>query len=514
MSETVPLDEMALFSRALRSPSFWQRRAATRVLANRPSVPDVLPALVGALGDADAAVRRRAVLLLTTLPIPQGEVLPLLSSMRLDPEWPVRRAAILALQKLGESACPEAPALIAFLADPVAGVREATAEVVRDLAIFLATPERSQVAVLLRQMLKDPDERLREAALQTLARIEDDPVSLVEVFCSVLSDEATTVRHLAVRALGESGPAATRAVPVLQCRLQDMDHSIRIATVEALGQIGDAGVIEDIVPFLGEVGELREAAVKALALLALRIPSVEPRLLVLHQQGPASLRSGAGCALARAGSPVGLDALRQTLRGKNPSARRRAVRALGWFAGDVKEVLPGLETALRDSHGRMRKAAAEALGHLGPGAVGALPGLLRRLYDQEPRVRAACGAALTAIASGLPDYLRVWLFRLTRPSGNPGRNLREVLNSADLPEVIRGPFLATCLRRAAWHAGHAGEEVPVSDGITSAWEAARSAARLAGRKRTGASEQRAARTAEYAWLLAHLWAQLASASPG
>jgi hypothetical protein len=244
------------------------------------------------------------------------------------------------------------------------------------------------------------------------------------------------------------------------------------------------------------------AAAGVLGRLGRRVPQVEAGLLAALAEGPGRRRLAASGALAALGSAAGRAALAALLRHRRPRLRRQAAVCLGAFGGQAAAVLPDLLRTLADSHARVRRAAVETLAAWGAQATPALPLLVRRRADRAPRVRAAAEEALARLRPHLPGPARGWLRVLAAPGKSPGRNLRRLLARPDLPEGVRREFVAACLRRERWHAGHGAAAEASGPPPASAWEAARRAAGAAAR--AGGS-----RASEYAWLGACLWSLLA-----
>jgi HEAT repeat protein len=91
------------WAEALRAPDVALRKKAAFTLGNiGPTDPAVLPALMGALKDADAGVRREVILALVKCGPAAREAVPALEQMRQnDRDAQVRDYAGRALEKLG-----------------------------------------------------------------------------------------------------------------------------------------------------------------------------------------------------------------------------------------------------------------------------------------------------------------------------------------------------------------------------------------------------------------------------
>ncbi len=81
---------------------------------------------------------------------------------------------------------------------------------------FLDTKARSAVPALVR-ILQDPkrDAELRGYAALTLGRIADGDAQAVSALTAGLQDSVPSVRNIAISALGQCGPSARAAIPIL-----------------------------------------------------------------------------------------------------------------------------------------------------------------------------------------------------------------------------------------------------------------------------------------------------------
>ena len=148
-----------------------------------------------------------------------------------------------------------------------------------DAFFALTGPEKEAVGVL-GEMLGSEHSPVRAVAVQGLAEIAPDAVSLVGPIGHALLDKNLNTRYYAAQALKRMGPAAAPAVPDLigaldthPSREPDLEgppryyKDARSVTAEALGAIGPAA--RDALPRLREVAakdeepEVRAAAADA-----------------------------------------------------------------------------------------------------------------------------------------------------------------------------------------------------------------------------------------------------------
>jgi hypothetical protein len=90
----------------------------------------------------------------------------------------------------------------------------------------------------LNRAVADPDQRVREAALSSLAKIGAPDADGLPTITRTLEDPESRVRGLAGLALKSMGPAAAPAVPQLIKALNDPELPVRLAAAGALGAIG------------------------------------------------------------------------------------------------------------------------------------------------------------------------------------------------------------------------------------------------------------------------------------
>ncbi len=354
-------------------------------------------ALVAAIGDRDAEVRKAAVRSLgrlcdRTVPaagaVGARHAVPLLecgeATVRMlaeacgDADEGVRVAAAAALGAYGaRGTCVETvlAALMTGLGDGAAQVRQAAAEAG-------ARCSGAGRAGLLLAALKDREERVRRAAAGPLKEVAADTPEVMDTLTARLSDADALARALAAWSLGELGEGSGRpdaragAVVVseeafgLLLRLLD-DPEMRGSAISALGRIGDRRAFEPLLCALGD----RERSVRQLA---------------------------AG-ALGAMGDGRATAALVATLRDEDYIVRGAAAEALGSIAAGgegAAACLRPLGEALADPEGWVRQAAAVALGRIGDPV--ALPDLVTALQQGGPYERAAVIEALGEIGAGRP----------------------------------------------------------------------------------------------------------------
>lgn len=260
---------------------------------DRPEAdPKIVAALVTALEDPSADVRRQAASTLAALRSPQA--LDALIASTTDADKDVREFAVHAISRHRSDAVTQA--LVRALKDNDAAVRRAAMHgvaklrdpkyvdvfvdayksgdpEVRKLAVHTLSGFRDARAVpALVTALKDADAEVRQAAIHGVARLRDP--QYVDVLTAALKDADPEVRQGA--AYGLAGMRDARAVPGLILALQDSNAEVRQHAAHALGQIGDARAVDPLVAALKDTeDEVREMAVRALGQIGRRAGAKE-----------------------------------------------------------------------------------------------------------------------------------------------------------------------------------------------------------------------------------------------
>ena len=279
-------------------------------------VGNALKLLVTVLDDADARVRDPAVRALSALGPAAVSALPGLVDALEDPMPAVRAAAAEAIGGMGDGARPAVPALVRRLASDdetgvtaaLLGASERLGEIAASAVPAVASwvdrgePEIQEraIAALSKIGRGDADARdsleraaceasneLRIAAGKALAKVVDDPETIVPVISAWLSDRDSTMRRSAMEILGDLGPAASAAAPRLMPLLEERyervlafqtlkrieprspdvlrealehDHRfVRVFACEAIARLGADGVklLDDLRRVRDEDGDVR-----------------------------------------------------------------------------------------------------------------------------------------------------------------------------------------------------------------------------------------------------------------
>ena len=219
-------DPLPALVRALRNHSPADRLRAAKDLGRLGWLArEALPALIGALHDADAKVRESAA---QAIGLMGPEALPALVGMLTHEDKYVRRHAVWAMGKLGR----------------------------------LARPALANLC----QALKDADPRTASGAAQALGAMGADGADAVPALAEAMRGTNIVLCRLASKALSQIGPPA---LATLIAHLQHADPFVRGESALAIGWMGAAA--RSAVPFLARVVRGSEAA-----LVRTPAPSITP----------------------------------------------------------------------------------------------------------------------------------------------------------------------------------------------------------------------------------------------
>ncbi len=293
--------------------------AALRGLAGARQM-QALPVLLSVLADDDAPHALRAVAAQATERIPGTAATSTLTAV-LDFLSPVGQ--VLLIDVLARRGDPTAqPALLKMLDSPDTTVRVATLNA-------LATTGQREAVVRLTQIAADAPGDEQEAARRALARMRGPRID--HTLLAQLPDSQPVVRVELVRAL-----AARRchdAVPMLLEQVRDEDARVRIAALEALGQLADQSTAPALVGLLlaAEAGRVRQAAEDAVVATCLRSSDPDRRtapLLAAWEEAEPDARVTLVSVLGRIAGPAALDTIRGAHASGDDKLVNAAVRAL------------------------------------------------------------------------------------------------------------------------------------------------------------------------------------------
>ncbi|HZF55731.1 MAG TPA: HEAT repeat domain-containing protein [Polyangiaceae bacterium] len=182
---------------ALLAGDAEQRRQATSHLAEL-ELPEALPLLLRALGDADWRVRKEATIAARSFVPDRALINALITALGQGDNVGLRNAAVEVLAIAGHAAAPA-----------IADAMSALDEVGRKLAVEALGRSRDEAALgPLEAALFDPDDNVRQAAVEAIATVgavAGEPAHKILIRC--LSDEDRFIRLTALEGLSSLGVA-------------------------------------------------------------------------------------------------------------------------------------------------------------------------------------------------------------------------------------------------------------------------------------------------------------------
>jgi len=258
---------------------------------------------------------------------------------------------------------------------------------------------RDKIVAIYLQCLSAKDEKVRDAAAESLGQLGQASEEVIAALLKALLDEQWLVQSAAAESLGKLGQASEEVIAALLKALLYEDEYVRGAAADSLGQLGQAS--EEVIAallkaLLYEQWNVRGTAAAKLGKLGQASEEVIAALLkaLLYEQW--NVRGTAAESLGKLGqaSEEVIAALLKALLDKAEDVRRAAADSLGQLGQASEEVIAALLKALLDKDEYVRSAAAASLGKLGQASEEVIAALLKALLDKDEYVRGAAAASL------------------------------------------------------------------------------------------------------------------------
>jgi len=224
---------------------------------------------------------------------------------------------------------------------------------------------------ILENILRDPDEGVRQKAAESLSRIE--AMVNFDTYVSMLDSDDRAARIQAIYLLGEL--ATEEAVKLLQSQMGDPYDDVRAAVIQALGDSANSYRVREIrekavdivLVGLGDLNlSIRASAADALA--RFKDPRSAIPLLAIakdmtdHEGEDAQLMISVILALGEIGDRGAVPDMIEKTRTDNPDIKEAALKALGMMGDPSAEGC--LIESLTSDNPRIRMQAAESLGRI------------------------------------------------------------------------------------------------------------------------------------------------------
>lgn len=348
-----------------------------------------------------------------------AEIKTLVEQLYVAPEVAGQVEAVNKLAAMGDGAAPAIPYLVQILDESIApSVREAvvatlckigkpvvepmlaalkserTETQINAIDVLAALGDKEVAAPLTDLALRNPNQPIRDKALDALAKLAKSDPSVGEKLSETVNDEKAKpeIRSRAMKALGRmagTGLPIDSLVTLLEN--EEADIRLRCAAAAALGQSGDVAAVAPLVNALKD----KKAPIRVWAAVALNGQSAPDAITALTKalkDDDDRVRVRAADALAAVQDNKVIGPLVEAVSDPNVEVRTWAVIGLGNFSD--KKAFDALATALRDGEVEVRVAAADALGRTG--SPDATSHLVDRLNDfgEETEVRVAAARAI------------------------------------------------------------------------------------------------------------------------
>jgi HEAT repeat protein len=393
----------------LGQAKFKEARVRMAVLASllrmRQPPKEAEPLLIEALRDKDADVRRQA---LSNLRLPPGrmkEVVPVLVELLQSRDNRIMDRVIRDLAQAGQ----EDKSAVAELVAHYRKLKPTSSTRVTILSALAQCGDNAKDAIpLCAEALKEDDDRLRQAAVQTLMRLDPENKVLVSALVDTYGQERRHDRGIPARPRRDNGtprPLGAQAVKEL-CDIlaNDQDADRRAGAAIVLGTMvqGPKGATDALKNAMKDAHpRVRLQAADAYWRIANEARTPLPVLLAGLKDKDPRLRYYAAQVIGEMGkeaSPA-LPQLIAALKEQDAQVSSMLIDALAQMGKDAAPAIPALVDIVRDSGDSPARArAAQALMLFGRDAKDAVPGLLDMLKNSRQN-RGAAAVALAKIAT-------------------------------------------------------------------------------------------------------------------
>jgi HEAT repeat protein len=209
------------------------RAVLGKALHSAKATPEVVAALIEALGDDNKENRRRAASHLGTLgPDAEKSILALRTALQSN-DHHMRAEAAAALFRIDNQPRAAIDTLSALVQGRDLDARRSALFALREIG----PAAKDAVPALCVALLKEPDKTLRSNMAETLGEMRSRPDLCVPALRKTLNDSEWIVRSYTARALCAFGADAKEAVTALARALKDEAGHVRVSSAEALWRI-------------------------------------------------------------------------------------------------------------------------------------------------------------------------------------------------------------------------------------------------------------------------------------
>lgn len=248
-------------------------------------------------------------------------------------------------------------------------------------------------------VLRDPHSPERDLALLALSEVGPKNPRIVPALAGVAGDPEIGI--YAIRVLGQFGPSALQAAPVLNAVISERpDGPERIAAAEALWKIAkQPECVDALIQSLDDREKIyRAEAVSVLGRIGPPAKRATSKLLrLLNDHGSVRIAAVEALGQIRSDPRATVPELVKALSDPMILVRSNAAVALSNFGGDAATAIAALERAAKDEDATVRVEAANAIWRIGK-RPDALSLLFSALADFDLKTESAAGIALHRLA--------------------------------------------------------------------------------------------------------------------
>lgn len=338
-----------------------------------------------------------------------------------------RDVAAGAVGRIGEPAQAAVPALIRVLEDEISWTLRNAAEVLDPIGS--SPSNRRGLSEAFRR------EMVRCGVTWALGQIGPPAIDAVPVLLLALKDPDETVRSNAAKSLGQIGKQDIALLPDLVRAMNDESWGVRVSAAYAVYRT-DRSKWDIVLPLLTEALNhekdfIRSDAVRVLGDIKAPIQDVMPLLAKALNDKDESVHRATIEALGKVGDPVAVPVLREALQ--DSDVVQKAAIALTQI--DAPEALQTLISALNDPAGMVRYYVSDALAEMNPPPKEVVAALIATLNDIDPSVRCNAASALGRI--GDPAAVPMLIENLTHPNPWVREAAVDALKEIGTPEALK-----------------------------------------------------------------------------
>lgn len=323
----------------------------------------------------------------------------LLSDKKSDKE--IKEAALVAAGKVGKQASSLETLIVENLnsKDKKSNLKLAALEV-----LPLACPDSSSTVKHLKDATNDLDRPTKLLAIEGLVVLGEKAEPAEARLIAIASEPDVEAATLAIRCLEQISLTKPTIVKGLVDASKAKDYNVRVIALGALAKTKDKSVVPDIVAALSDDNtSVKRAAARALSKFPGAAPAAVPKLITLLDVHDPLVQAYAVTALSEYGSKAkdAVPKLTEFVGGDDTILRQKSAWCLGKIGADAKPATKALAKGVSNGTPLVRCYCAHALGAIGPGIEDAvvIASLTRALNSSSLELRKSSAWALGRIGA-------------------------------------------------------------------------------------------------------------------